>query len=331
MSHAHPHDSTGALGLAFVLNTCFALLEIAGGVWTNSVAILSDAVHDLGDSVALGAAWFLDRYAQKAGDKRFSYGYRRFSLLGAWTNTVVLIVGSLVVLAEAVPRLLRPEPPHATGMMLFALVGIAANGYAAWRLRNRHSLSTKVVAWHLIEDVLGWVAVLIVGATLHVVDLPILDPALSIAIAVFVLFNVIRRLRQTAMLFLQAVPDDVDLGEIERRFASLPHVRSTHHMHVWSMDGDHHVLTAHIVVDGEATMTDIHGLRASVAALCLEYDFSHSTVEIECGDDECRMAGSPLPSERDPHEERDEQEPDAPGGLHAHAAHDAQGRTLKRY
>ena len=291
MSHAHSHGGSGDLRLAFVLNTCFALLEIAGGIWTNSVAILSDAVHDLGDSVALGAAWFLDRYAQKASDQRFSYGYRRFSLLGAWTNTIVLVVGSLVVLTEAIPRLWRPEPPHATGMMLFALVGVAANGYAAWRLRNRHSLNTKVASWHLIEDVLGWLAVLIVGAMLHVVDLPVLDPALSIAIAVFVLFNVARRLRQTAMLFLQAVPDDVDLEEIEQRFASLPHVRSTHHMHVWSMDGDHHVLTAHIVVDSEATMDDISNLRESVAALCREHRFSHSTIEIERGDDECRMAG----------------------------------------
>ena len=203
-THVHSPDATGDLRLAFVLNTCFAILEIFGGLWTNSVAILSDAVHDLGDSVALGAAWFLEGYAKKGGDRQFSYGYRRFSLLGAWTNTTVLVVGSIIVLTESIPRLFAPEPPNAAGMLLFAVIGIAANGAAAWRLRGRESLNTKVAAWHLMEDLLGWVAVLVVSLTLLFVELPILDPALAIAITGYILFNVLRNLRRTLMLFLQA-------------------------------------------------------------------------------------------------------------------------------
>ena len=289
-SHSHDHDATGDLRLAFVLNTCFAVLEIFGGLWTNSVAILSDAVHDLGDSVALGAAWFLEGYAGKAGDRRFSYGYRRFSLLGAWTNTTILVVGSIVVLTEAIPRLFAPERPNAAGMLLFAVIGIAANGAAAWRLRGRQALNTTVAAWHLIEDVLGWAAVLVVSVTLLFVDLPILDPILSIGITAYILFNVLRNLRRTLLLFLQAVPDDIDLRELERRFDGLAHVCSTHHTHVWSMDGERHVLTTHVVVDREATRADIARLRADVARLCEEYRFAHTTVEIEWDDDECRMS-----------------------------------------
>jgi len=129
MSHTHSDDSAADLRLAFVLNTCFAILEIVGGLWTNSVAILSDAVHDLGDSLALGAAWSVDKYSQRGRDCRFSYGYLRFSLLDAWTNTLVL--GSIIVLTEAIPRLFRPERPNATGMLLFALVGVVVNGVAA--------------------------------------------------------------------------------------------------------------------------------------------------------------------------------------------------------
>ena len=170
MSHPHSHNSSTGLRLAFVLNTGFAILEIAGGLWTNSVAILSDAVHDLGDSLALGAAWFLDKYSQKGSDRRFSYGYLRFSLLGAWTNTLVLVSGSIFVLSEAIPRLFQPQSPNATGMFFFALFGVAVNGLAAWRLHGRGSLNTKVAAWHLIEDVLGWVAVLLVSVTLMFVD-----------------------------------------------------------------------------------------------------------------------------------------------------------------
>ena len=289
MSHTHPHDSVADLRLAFVLNTTFAILEIAGGLWTNSVAILSDAVHDLGDSLALGAAWSLDRYSQKGRDRRFSYGYLRFSLLGAWTNTLVLVLGSIIVLTEAVPRLFQPERPNATGMLLFALVGVVVNGVAAWRLRGRGSLNTKVAAWHLVEDVLGWIAVLIVSVTLMFVDLPVLDPLLSVAITSYILFNVVRHLKQTLLLFLQAVPDDVDLGELERRLGALEHVLSTHHTHVWSMDGAHHVLTAHVVVDSETDRDALAELRAEVAQLCKEYRFAHTTVEIEWGDDACRM------------------------------------------
>lgn len=287
--HASP-SSASDLRLAFLLNLGFTILEIAGGIWTNSVAILSDAVHDLGDSVSLGAAWGLDRYAQRAGDRRFSYGYRRFSLLGAWTTTAVLIVGSIFVLAEAVPRLVDPETPHAPGMLLFALLGIAVNGVAAWRLRERRGLNAKVAAWHLIEDVLGWVAVLVVSLTLLVVEAPILDPLLSIVITAYILYNVLRNLRQTFLLFLQAVPDDVDLTELQEKLEVLPHVRSTHHTHVWSMDGEHHVLTTHIVVDSATSQSQVALLRAEIARLCADYDFAHTTVEIEWGDDECRMA-----------------------------------------
>ena len=289
MSHPHSHSSSADLRLAFVLNTGFAILEIAGGLWTNSVAILSDAVHDLGDSLALGAAWFLDKYSQKGSDRRFSYGYLRFSLLGAWTNTLVLVSGSIFVLSEAIPRLFQPQSPNATGMFFFALFGVAVNGLAAWRLHGRGSLNTKVAAWHLIEDVLGWVAVLLVSVTLMFVDIPVLDPLLSVAITAFILFNVVRHLRRTLLLFLQAVPEDIDLAELERRLSALEHVLSTHHTHVWSMDGAHHVLTTHVVVDRHASREAVARLRNDVAELCEEYHFAHTTVEIEWGHDECRM------------------------------------------
>lgn len=289
MSYTHPHYSDADLRLAFVLNTSFAILEIVGGLWTNSVAILSDAVHDLGDSLALGAAWSLDKYSQKASDRRFSYGYLRFSLLGAWINTLVLVLGSIIVLTEAVPRLFQPERPNATGMLLFALVGVVVNSAAAWRLRGRKSLNTQVASWHLIEDVLGWIAVLIVSITLMFVDLPVLDPILSVAITTYVLFSVIRHLRQTFLLFLQAVPDDIDLAELEQRLSALEHVLAAHHTHVWSMDGANHVLTTHVVVASQTDRDALAQVRRDVAQLCKEYRFAHTTVEIEWGEDECRM------------------------------------------
>ena len=292
MSHSHHHveEATGDLRLAFFLNLGSALLELFGGLWTNSVAILSDAVHDLGDSLSLGVAWYLDRYARRSGDAQFSYGYRRFTLLGAWTNTVVLLVGSVFVLSEAIPRLFAPEPAYAPGMLLFAAVGIGANGLAAWRLRGKRSLNARVAAWHLVEDILGWIAVLVVATTLLFVDLPILDPLLSIGISIYILYNVGRNLRQTLRLFLQAVPEDVDLAELERRFGSLHDVLSAHHTHVWSMDGAQHVLTTHLIVAEGTTKDAVCAVRDAASRLCEEHDFAHTTIEIEWGEDACHMA-----------------------------------------
>jgi cobalt-zinc-cadmium efflux system protein len=290
MSHDHSHDSTGDLRLAFFLNLSFTIIEIAGGIWTNSLAILSDAIHDLGDSLSLGMAWYLETYARKDKDKKYSYGYRRYSLLSALINTVVLIVGSVFILSRAVTRLFNPEPVDAKGMIFFAVLGIIVNGLAMLRLRGGKSLNAQVVAWHLIEDVLGWVAVLIMSIVLLFTDLYILDPIFSILITGFVLYNVIKNLRKTLALFLQAVPENMDLEKIENRLLAIDNVCSSHHTHIWSMDGEHHVLTTHLVVEEDASQDEVLCIKEDINQLSKEMDFLHTTVEIEYGDEKCSMA-----------------------------------------
>lgn len=290
MSHDHSHDSTGDLRLAFFLNLSFTIIEIAGGIWTNSLAILSDAIHDLGDSLSLGMAWYLETYARKDKDKKYSYGYRRYSLLSALINTVVLIVGSVFILSRAVTRLFNPEPVNAKGMILFAVLGIIVNGLAMLRLRGGKSLNAQVVAWHLIEDVLGWVAVLIMSIVLLFTDLYILDPIFSILITSFVLYNVIKNLRKTLALFLQAVPENMDLEKIENRLLAIDNVCSSHHTHIWSMDGEHHVLTTHLVVEEDTSQGEVLCIKEEINQLSKEMGFLHTTVEIEYGDEKCSMA-----------------------------------------
>jgi len=290
MSHNQSHDSTSDLRLAFFLNLSFTIIEIAGGIWTNSLAILSDAIHDLGDSLSLGMAWYLESYARKDKDKKYSYGYRRYSLLSALINTVVLIVGSVFILSRAVTRLFNPEPVDAKGMILFAVLGIIVNGLAMLRLRGGKSLNAQVVAWHLIEDVLGWVAVLIMSIVLLFTDLYILDPIFSILITSFVLYNVIKNLRKTLALFLQAVPENMDLEKIENRLLAIDNVCSSHHTHIWSMDGEHHVLTTHLVVEEDTSQDEVLCIKEDINQLSKEMDFLHTTVEIEYGDEKCSMA-----------------------------------------
>ena len=293
-SHSHHHHHTDTnIKTAFFLNLTFTILEIFGGIWTNSLAILSDAVHDLGDSVSLGLAWYLDTYAQQGEDERFSYGYLRFSLLGALINTVILIVGAFFVLTQAIPRLMAPEHTNAQGMLIFAIGGILANGAAVLRLKDSKSMNAQVVAWHLLEDVLGWAAVLIVAIILIFVEVPILDPLLSILISLYILYNVVKSLRETLSLFLQAVPKNIQIKTIEEQIESVPCVKSTHHTHIWSLDGEHHILTTHIAVAANTTKAQTIEVKQSVKNILHEYDFSHITTEIEYSREDC----SNIPSE----------------------------------
>ena len=289
MPHNHDHETTGNIRTAFFLNLAFTLIEIFGGLWTNSMAILSDAIHDLGDSVSLGLAWYLENYSKREGDRRYSYGYRRFSLLGALINTTILIVGSGFILSEAIPRLFSPEPTNAPGMVIFALIGIIINGLAVLRLRGTESINARVVALHLLEDVFGWVAVLVVSILLIFTDYYILDPILSILFTLFILYNVVRNLRKTIALFLQAVPENLDIEEIEDELLTLDMVQSIHHTHIWSLDGVHHVLSTHVVLHEDVSKDDLLCIRESIKFKLRQYDLSHSTIEIEFGEEDCMM------------------------------------------
>lgn len=287
--HDHHHKSGENLRTVFFLNLGFTIFEIIGGIYVNSVAIISDAIHDLGDSISLGTAWYLEKKSKKEADKSFSFGYTRFSLLGALINSLVLILGSIFVISEAIGRILKPEHSDANGMIFFAIIGIAVNGYAAWKISNGKSLNEKVISWHLLEDVLGWVAVLIVAVILQFKDIHYLDPALSILITVYILWGVIKRLKETMFLFLQGTPQDIDLVEIEKKMLAINNVKSLHHSHVWSLDGEHHVFTIHLKLEKISSFTEILEVKKSTKKVLKEYNFTHYTIETELEDETCHL------------------------------------------
>lgn len=294
MAHHHQHEhahgqTTGDLKLAFALNLSFAIIEVVGGLLINSVAILSDALHDLGDSISLALAWFLQNVSEKERDRSYSYGYRRFSLLGAFINAVILIGGSLFILTEAVPRLFDPEAFNAPGMIVFAVIGVTVNGVAAYRLRDNRTQNAQVVGWHLLEDVLGWVAVLIVGIISLFVDLPILDPLLSVLITAYILINVVNRLRHSARLFLQGVPESVDLEQVEHDLRAIDGVQSLHHTHIWSLDGVHAVISAHLVVSDHTSWEAVMRIRKDAETVLEELNPEHLTIAVEYESEDCTM------------------------------------------
>ena len=288
MAHSHSHSSE-KIGWAFFLNFGFTIIEFIGGWLTNSTAIMADAVHDLGDTLSIGSAWLLNKLGTKSATKEFTYGYRRLSLLGALINGIVLIVGSAWILYEAVPRLSNPEMPETEGMIALAILGVLVNGFAAYKLHGGKSLNEKVLNWHLLEDVLGWVAVLIVAIVMQFKDWPVLDPVLSIGFTLFILFNVIRNLISTVKLFFQASPDNDLLQNVTDKLLELDAVSDLHHLHIWSLDGEHHVATVHVVSQFESKAEYLE-LKESVSNALQEFELSHTTIEIELTSEECRDA-----------------------------------------
>lgn len=272
--------SSKNIKLAFVINLLFSIGEFIGGFLINSVAIMSDAVHDLGDAIALGASWFLQKISNKDQDKKFSFGYQRFSLLGALLNAAVLIAGSVYIFTQAIPLLFNPEHSNAQGMIWFALAGVIINGYAAFKLHKGKSVNEGVLSWHMLEDVLGWAAVLIVGIVLLFKDIHILDPILSLAIALFILFNVIRNLIKTMKILLEGVPEGVDIKEVQSKIEGISGVQSVRQLNIWSIDGEENALNLHLSVEAKS-LGETNTIKEKVREATSGLKIKHSTIEVE--------------------------------------------------
>lgn len=291
--HGHSHGHHGAvknIKIAFFLNFGFTILEIFGGLYTNSVAILTDALHDLGDSLSLGLSWFLEKYSAKERDKSYSYGYARFSVLGAFINSSILVVGSVLIMFETIPRLMSPEETNAPGMVFFAVVGILANGAAVLRLKKGTTLNERVVAIHLLEDVLGWTAILIGSIVMLFVDVPILDPIMSLAILGFVLFNVFRSLRASLRIFLQGTPQTVNLPQVRTDLLQIEGVLDVHDLHLWTLDGEFNVASLHLTIPAGADLTFAQSIKKEARHILRHAHIEHATIEVEPEGADCELA-----------------------------------------
>ncbi len=286
--HGHTHHHSGNIKTAFFLNLGFTLVEIIGGFYTNSMAILADALHDFGDSIALGTSWYFHNVSHKKRDQFYSYGYKRFSLIGAVVNAVILFSGSLFLLSETIPRLLNPQQPDAYGMIWLAVLGVIVNGLAVLKLKKGSSLNEKVVMLHLLEDVLGWVAVLLGAVIMHFFDFPIIDPILSLGIAIFILFNVFKNFKSVFAIMMQGVPDSALQEKVKQYLSSLPEIKGIHDLHIWSMDGEYNVLTVHVVI-ASTDWAETEALKGKIKTHLFEFGINHATLEFELEKTECEV------------------------------------------
>ncbi len=289
--------------IAFVLNLSFSIFEFIGGFFTGSVAIISDAVHDIGDAASIGFSYFLERKSIKQPDEKYTYGYARYSVIGGLITTLILLVGSITVIYNAIDRIINPTSINYNGMIIFACFGAVVNLCAAYFTRDGHSINQKAVNLHMLEDVLGWIVVLVGAVVMRFTDFAIIDPIMSIGVAVFILINALKNLKEVLDLFLEKIPEGMAVEDIKQHVAEIDGVLDVHHVHVWSTDGQTVYTTMHIV-----TNADNHQIKHAVRDVLREIGIVHATLELEAENEHC-------------HEEHCHVEAHDSGGHHHHHHH----------
>lgn len=268
--------------IAFLLNLAFSVFEFIGGIFTNSVAIISDSIHDIGDAASIGISYFLEKKSKKQPDKTHTYGYLRYSVIGSIITVLILLIGSVLVVVNAVNRIFNPQEINYNGMIIFAVIGVVVNFLAAFFTRHGESLNQKAVNLHMLEDVLGWAVVLIGAVVMKFTDFKLIDPILSICVAVYIFVHAFSHLKEALDLFLVKTPHGIDIEEIKHHLKEVDGVLDVHHIHIWSMDGNSNYATMHIVTNGDPST-----VKKAVKEEMHHHGINHTTIEIESENEQC--------------------------------------------
>lgn len=270
--------------IAFILNLGFAIFEIIGGLLTNSISIISDAIHDFGDSLSIGLSYFLEKKSHKKPDNIYTYGYSRFSILGAFITSSILICGSIFVIINAISRFINPVELKYNGMIILALIGLIVNCLAAYFTKDGKSLNQKAVNIHMLEDVLGWLIVLIGSILMKFTEITYIDSIMSLCVALFILINAFKNFKNILDLFLEKIPNNISITDIRNQISNIEDIKDIHHIHVWSIDGENNYATMHVVTDSEKPLF----IKKTIRERLNDYGIIHVTIEIEKSDEECR-------------------------------------------
>jgi len=277
----HHHHKKAGQNLAFVffMNLAFNIIVVIGAVSTNSMAILSDFIHDLSDTISIALAWFLERVAQKEVSDKYSYGYQRFSILGAVIISIFVIIMAFVILSEAIPRLFAPEGVDAGGMFIVAIIGIIFKSISVYRLHRGETFNEKAILFHQLGDIFEWIAILVLSLILMFWEgAPYLDPFVSIGIAFWLIFNLGRNLIKSIQVLLQKTPDNFDVDEFKRLISEIDGVNAIDDFHIWSLDGIDSVMTLKVDVDFG---NDVEMIKEEIYEISKRYHVVDITIELE--------------------------------------------------
>ncbi len=276
--------------IAFLLNISFSIIELFGGLFTKSISIISDAIHDFADAISIGISYFLEKKSKHKPDNKYTYGYIRYSILGALITTSILTVGSILVIIGATNRLFNPVTLNYDGMIIISIFGIVFNFLAAYMTKDGDSLNQRSVNLHMLEDVLGWIVVFIGSILIKFTNINYIDSVMSILIACYILFHAIKNLKSVLDLFLEKTPKNIDINHLKKHLLAIKDVIDIHHIHVWSIDGVNNYATLHVVTNSKK----IDKVKLEVKEELKEHGIVHTTVEMEtedekCNDNECHV------------------------------------------
>lgn len=276
----HHHKKAGEnLAFVFFMNLAFNIIVVAGALATNSMAILADFIHDLSDTISIAVAWFLERVAQKDSTDNYSYGYQRFSILGAVIISIFVIIMAFVILSEAIPRLFAPEEVDAGGMLIIAIIGLIFKAISVYRLHEGETFNEKAIFFHQLGDIFEWLAILVLSLVLMFWDgAHYLDPFVSIGIAIWLIFNLGRNLYKSVEVLLQKTPDYFDVDEFKSAILAIEGIRALDDFHIWSLDGIDSVMTLKVNVDFGKNLDEI---KKEIYTISNRYHVVDITVEFE--------------------------------------------------
>jgi len=275
--------------LAFILNLSFSIFELIGGLFTGSIAITSDSIHDLCDAFSILISFFLEKKSKKKADLKYTYGYVRYSVIGGIITSTILLIGSIFVIHEAIKRLINPVKINYNGMIIFAIIGVIINLIAAIATKEGDSLNQRAVNLHMLEDVLGWIIVLIGSICMYFTNITYIDSILSIIVSIFILVSAFKNIKIIIYLFLEKTPKNINIEEVKKQLLSINGVSDVHHIHVRSIDGFNTYMTLHVVLDNYDSK-----IKQQIKEDLNHYGISHSTIEIElknelCTDTNCEI------------------------------------------
>lgn len=278
-SHDHHKNASENLAFVFLMNLSFNIIVIIGGLATNSMAIIADCIHDLSDTISIALAWVLEKISQKESSNNYSYGYQRFSILGAIIISIFVIIMACIILSEAIPRLFAPEGIDAEGMLIISIIGLVFKSLSVYRLHGSETFNEKAIFFHQLGDIFEWLAILILSIVLIFWDgAQYLDPFVSIGIALWLIFNLSRNLYKAIQVILQKTPDNFDVNEFKTLIMDIEGVKNIDDFHIWSLDGIDSVMTLKIEVDFTKNLDEI---KKEIYTISNKYHVIDITIEFE--------------------------------------------------
>ncbi len=278
-THNHHKNASENLAFVFFMNLSFNIIVIIGGLATNSMAIIADCIHDLSDTISIALAWVLEKISQKESSNNYSYGYQRFSILGAIIISIFVIIMACIILSEAIPRLFSPEGIDAEGMLIISIIGLVFKSLSVYRLHGSETFNEKAIFFHQLGDIFEWLAILILSIVLIFWDgAQYLDPFVSIGIALWLIFNLSRNLYKAIQVILQKTPDNFDVNEFKTLIMGIEGVKNIDDFHIWSLDGIDSVMTLKIEVDFTKNLDEI---KKEIYTISNKYHVIDITIEFE--------------------------------------------------